>query len=402
MSTPRNLATSNKRNSELSLILAVVLVGIFAFMQVYAIQSILPQLQQDLHASVVEIGNSVGITVLAVALLAPFVGILSDALGRKWLIVSSILFMAIPTALIAQVETVHGLLVLRFLQGLAVPGVSVVISAYIGEEFKGAKMIRIMTLYIGGSILGGFLGRFLIGHLTDFMHWRSAFLTISILNAIGGIIVLFDLPASRNFVANTNMRSSLLTLKQLLHNRVLLSACALGFCVLFVLVSAFTYVNFHLADEPFNYSPGQLANIFTVYLLGVAIMPLMGRIIPRFGARNTVLVSIALSMIGLLLTLVAHAWVIVLGLALAACGAFITQSANMSFIGHRIQSGRSLANGIYYSLYYSGGFFGTWICGLAYTAGAWLATVITLLFSLVCGWLIAMFLMPGLDRPIKP
>lgn len=113
------------------LLLTVALVGVFAFIQVYSVQSILPELQRDLNATVVEIGNAVGMTVLAVALISPFIGMLSDALGRKWLITVSVFALAVPTALMTQVQSVHGLLVLRFLQGLAVPGVSVVAIAYI-------------------------------------------------------------------------------------------------------------------------------------------------------------------------------------------------------------------------------------------------------------------------------
>src|SRR5690606_26621013 len=171
------------------LLLTVALLGVFAFIQVYSVQSILPELQRDLNASVVEIGNAVGMTVLAVALISPFIGMLSDALGRKWLIVLSVFALAIPTALMTQAQTVHGLLVVRFLQGLAVPGVSVVAIAYVGEEFRGAAMVRLITGYVTGSVLGGFMGRFLMGHLAEFMSWRTAFGVMAVINLVGAWLV---------------------------------------------------------------------------------------------------------------------------------------------------------------------------------------------------------------------
>lgn len=230
--------------------LTVALVGMFAFIQVYSVQSILPQLQRDLHASVVEIGNSVGVTVLAVALISPFIGMLSDALGRKWLVVASVFALGVPTALMTQVDTVHGLLILRFLQGLAVPGVSVVIIAYIGEEFRGASMVRMIAIYVAGSVLG------------------------------------------------------------------------------------------------------------------------------------------------VLLTLVGPAWGIVAALAIASCGVFIVQSATMSFIAYRITSGRSQASGLYYAAYYSGGFAGAWLCGIAYALTGWTGTVVTVVSIQALGWVIAYRFMP--------
>lgn len=147
----------NERPAPL-LLLTIALVGVFAFLQVYSVQSILPELQRDLSASVVEIGRAVGATVLAVALVSPLMGMVSDALGRKALIVASVLALALPTAAMITVETVQGLTLWRFAQGLAVPGVTVVAIAYIGEEFRGAAMVRMMTLYVTGSVLGAFSG----------------------------------------------------------------------------------------------------------------------------------------------------------------------------------------------------------------------------------------------------
>ncbi len=378
--------------------LTVALVGVFAFVQVYSVQSILPQLQRDLNASVVEIGNSVGMTVLAVALISPFVGMLSDALGRKWLVVASVFALAIPTALMSQVQTVHGLLVLRFLQGLAVPGVSVVAIAYVGEEFRGSAMVRMMTVYIAGSVLGGFSGRFLLGHFVEYMPWRAAFGVMAVLNLAGALVVWRGLPASRHFVPGTRFAASLKTLGQLLCNPSLQAACALGFTVLFALVGLFTFVNLHLAAAPYHFSSGQLANIFAVYLLGAVVTPLAGRVIPRIGVRHTVLLAIGLSVLGVLMTLTPPAWAIVAALAVAACGVFITQSATMSFIAYRISSGRSQASGLYYAAYYCGGFAGAWACGIAYSWGGWSATVAVVIAVQALGWLIAWRFMPARVR----
>ena len=99
------------------LLLTMALVGVFAFLQVYSVQSILPELQRDLNATVVQIGSAVGATVLAVALVSPLMGMASDALGRKAMVVASVCALALPTMAMIQVESVHGLTVLRFLQG---------------------------------------------------------------------------------------------------------------------------------------------------------------------------------------------------------------------------------------------------------------------------------------------
>lgn len=369
--------------------LTLLLVGAFAFVQVYSVQSILPELQRNLHASVVAIGNAVGVTVLAVAFVSPVTGMISDAFGRRWLVVTSVFLLVIPTALMTQVHSIEGLLVLRFLQGLAVPGVTVVTLAYIGEEFRGAAMIRVMTIYVTGNVLGGFLGRFLMGYLTEFMSWRAAFGVMAALNLLGAIAIWRVLPASRHFVAETRFRQEFRTLAQLLRNPALQASCALGFTVLFALVGVFTFVNLHLAAAPYRFNSAELANVFAVYLLGVVVTPMAGHIMPRLGPRRTLLFSVLVSMTGVLLTLVTPAWGIIVALALASSGVFITQSATVSYIAQHVTSGRSLASGLYYTAYYTGGFAGAWVGGIAYSLGGWPGTVGVLAATQLAGWFIA-------------
>ena len=109
--------------------IAVFVTGLSAFFQVYSVQAILPLLVRDLNASEVQAGMAVGATVLGVALISPFIGMLSDAVGRKGLIIGSLLFLALPTALISGVTTIDQMLLYRFLQGLAIPVITVVLIA---------------------------------------------------------------------------------------------------------------------------------------------------------------------------------------------------------------------------------------------------------------------------------
>ena len=65
------------------------LIGMFAFLQVYSVQAVLPVLMMDLSATEVQAGMTVGATVMAIAIMSPFLGMLSDAIGRKRIIVGS-------------------------------------------------------------------------------------------------------------------------------------------------------------------------------------------------------------------------------------------------------------------------------------------------------------------------
>jgi len=364
---------------------------VFAFLQVYSIQAILPVLMADFSATEVQAGMVVGATILAIAIMSPFLGMLSDAVGRKSFVVGALLFLTLPTALIAQSTTIEWIGLWRFLQGLSVPGITVVTIAYIGEEFEGRAVTELMSFYVSGSVLGGFMGRFLLGHLHELIGWRAGYYVMAAMTLLGALWVTKMLPVSRQFVANPNFRSAIQTLGSHLVNRYVVTACLLGACVLFSLVGCFTFINLYLADTPYHLGTGALANIFAVYLIGVIITPLSTILLRRFGSARTIIVAVIISMLGVLLTLATPLWLIVIGLGVMSSGVFVTQSATISYIAVNVKQGRSLASGLYYLFYYAGGTVGAWLCSLAYAYGQWQFTVWLLLFVQVLALLIASF-----------
>ena len=384
----RRFAAGNGSQASRSI---VWLIGFFAFLNVYSMQSVLPLVMHDFEASPVQAGATVGATVLAVALVSPFMGMLSDAFGRKRILCASLFALTIPTALIPAAGSLAMVVVLRFLQGLAVPGIVVVVLAYLAEEFEGGNVARMTATYVGGTVMGGFCGRFITGHAGELLGWRGAFVTLAALNFGGALLALCLLPPSRHFVAKRDTRGAWRTLAQHLHNRQLLAASAVGFCVLFSLVGTFTYVNFLLAAPPFLLSSAALANVFCVYLLGVVITPLAGRYIVRLGFRRALLTALAISAVGLLLTLAPWLPAVVVGLAVCSSGVFVCQSAAVSFIAESVSEGRSLASGLYNMTYYAGGATGSWLAGIAFEAWGWGGSVGSIVLIQIVAATIAWF-----------
>ncbi len=353
-------------------------IGFFAFLNVYSLQSVLPMVMQDYHASPVQAGLAVGATVLAIGLVSPFMGMLSDSFGRKNILCASLLFITLPTALIPLAGSFEWLIALRFIQGLAVPGIVVVLIAYISEEFQATGVARMMSTYVGGTVMGGFSGRFITGHAGDLLGWRGAFFLLAGMNLLGALAVLWGLPASRNFMAHRDIGGAFRTLRVHLSNKRLMAACAVGFCVLFSLVGAFTYVNLYLAGSPFHLSSAGLANVFAVYLVGVVVTPLAARYIDRLGYMRSLQSGLTISICGILMTLLPSLVFVIAGLAICSTGVFLCQSATISGIAKNVTEGRSLATGLYYLSYYAGGAVGTWLAGIAFESHGWSGSVVVI------------------------
>ncbi|MGA2904440.1 MAG: MFS transporter [Candidatus Korobacteraceae bacterium] len=358
---------------------ACFLAGVCTYLNMYCTQPLLPYLQRVFHASEIDVSMTVSATILAVALVAPFVGLMAESIGRKKVIVPSLYALTVPTMLVATSHTLKELIFWRFMQGLFVPGVVTVIMAYIVEEFAGAHVGRAMSAYVSGSVLGGFLGRYISGLVAHHFRWEDAFIVIGFINLAGAVVVQRALPKPRHFVRATNVRNSLAEMLHHLRNPQLLAVYGMAFAVLFSLVGAFTYTNFHLARPPYRLNSAQLGSVFFVYLLGVAITPLSGRFLDHYGMRRTAVLATGFTTTGLLLTLCRPLPLIIAGLALFSSGIFIFQAVGTVQTGIVAGRSRSSAAGLYVTFYYIGGSLGAIVTGWAWGAGAWPACVWLLL-----------------------
>jgi MFS family permease len=356
-----------------------MLAGMCTFLNVYCTQPLLPFLQRVYHTTPIGISLTVSSTILAVALMAPVVGLMAESIGRKKVIVPSLYALTAPTLLAATSQSLHALIFWRFMQGLFVPGVIVVMMAYINEEFPAFYVGRAMAAYITGTVLGGFLGRFISGLVAHHFDWRASFIAIGLLNLAGAIVVQRALPRARNFVRAVSWRNSFTEGLDHLRNPRLLAVFRMGFSALFCLVGVFTYANFYLADSPYRLNSAQLGSVFFVYLLGLIVTPLSGRFLDHFGIRHTALLAFGFALVGLSLTLIQSLSLIITGLALFSSGIFIFQAVGTVQTGIVAQRARSSAAGLYVTFYYIGGSLGAIVTGWTWLADGWRACVFLLM-----------------------
>lgn len=336
----------------------VAAAGFCTFINLYPTQALLPTLATQFDASLPRTGLTVTATLIAVALVAPFVGSISDALGRRRMILGASLLLTIPTVLAAMAPGLDALILCRFLQGLLLPFIFAVTVAYIAEECPGAEAVRVTGLYAIGTIVGGFAGRFIAGWTTEIAGWRAAFVILAALTVLCTAVIAATLPPERQFRPVRGWRGQVAGFVDQFGNRQVMATCAVGFAVLFSMVATFTYANFYLAAPPFELGPAQLGSMFVTYLLGVLATPVATRLALRFGRRRTVLLAAAMGSGGLLLTLVPWLPGILLGLGIAAAGIFTEQVLSMGYVAAAARRSRSTAVGLYVTSYYVGGSLG--------------------------------------------
>ncbi|MDR3726802.1 MAG: MFS transporter [Terracidiphilus sp.] len=357
---------------------AVMLCGVCAFLGVYCTQPLLPMLTHLFHASKTGVGLTVSATTLGVALSAPIFGMLTERLARKRVIVASLIGVSVPTLLAATSTSLAQLVFWRFLQGIMVPGIVAVVVTYIGEEWPADRLALIMGFYVGGTALGGFIGRVSSGFLADRFSWQVSFLTLGAASLAGAAAVYAWLPSGRRRLpAKTGAQVSFpYQVQGLFRNRRLVATFAVGFNVLFSLVGVFTWITFHLSAAPFNLSTTALSSLFFVYLIGLVVTPGAGYLITKVGLRAGIAGALCCSMTGVLLTLAPSLTVVILGLAMLSTGVFIAQTASQSHLRVAAPPGtRVTAAGLYLTCYYLGGTAAGVVPGAFWALGKWPACV---------------------------
>jgi predicted MFS family arabinose efflux permease len=353
---------------------AVAFAATGAFLHLYAPQAVLPLMAQEFAVGAADASMIITAGTLAVAATAPFTGALSDVLGRKRVIVAAMALLLVPATMTALAPTLQQLIFWRFMHGLLLPPIFAVTIAYIGDEFPASEASGVIGVYASASAVGGFLGRFIPGMLTDFVGWRGGFLALAALTVVCLAAVVLLLPPERRFVRASNFAQSSRQMLAHLRNPRLLATYAVGFGVLFNFIATFTFLTFHLAAPPFNRSPAFLGSIFVVYLVGSAAALWTGPAIARYGRRNFILGVLAVWACGLLVSLIPSISAIVLCLVLASTCGILTQAASTGFVAITAKAGTSAAVGLYVTSFYVGGTFGGYLPGLAYEAGGWSAS----------------------------
>lgn len=344
--------------------LALFCAGFATFALLYCVQPLLPLLATHFGVSAASSSLALSLTTLALALCLLVSGALAESWGRKPVMAAALGLAGALGLACVLVESWQVLLVLRALLGLALSGLPALAMAYVGEEFEPASLPAAMGLYIGGTALGGLLGRLLAGFLSDLGGWRLALGGVAGLALLGLALFAWLLPPSRHFRAQSLSFGGLLGNFRLhLTNPVLRGLFLQAGLLMGGFVALFNYVGFRLAGPPFGLSSTVIGLLFVVYLAGIFSANWAGRLVPRLGPRRTLLGGIALMLSGVALCAMPWLAAIVAGLGLFTLGFFAAHAVASGQVGVHAKSAKAQASALYLCAYYLGS------SGVGYGAG---------------------------------
>lgn len=379
-----SIKSGTKRYRQINL--AFFAAGFVTFITLYDVQPLLPVFAREFGVSAALGSLPLSVTTCALAVAMLFAGTLSETLGRKRVMVASLVLTSLLALLTSLTHTFPALLALRLLQGLALAGLPAVAMAYLSEEIAPASLSSAIGLYISGNALGGMTGRIFTATVTQYLSWHAALGAIGVFCLVLSVYFARALPPSANFsrrpFAARYLFSSLF--KQL-QDPGLLCLYGISFLIMGSFVTLYNYITFRLLAPPYFLSHSLVSWVFLVYLLGSFSSSMVGRQVERFGRSRMLFLTMGTMGIGALVTLSHSVSLIVAGIAIFTCGFFGAHTIASSWVGSRARTARAQAASIYLFCYYLGSSVSGTAGGLFWTWYGWEGVVILILALLGTG-----------------
>lgn len=350
--------------------------GFTVFSLLYFVQSLLPVFSRDFGVTPAQSSLVLSTTtgVLAFALLVS--GIVSDVVGRKRLMLFSLVTSALATIVMALMPSWWGVVGVRIFMGISLSGVQAAAMAYLAEEMEPRAFGVSLGLFISGSAIGGMAGRLLVSVIADHADWRVATATMGLIGLGASLYFWKALPSSRHFVRRSpGMHAIYESLAGILRDPVFLLLCLVGFLLMGSFVTTYNYVTYRLVEPPFALSQTFVGLVFLVYLVGIAGPTFIGHLASRHGHAAVLWGTLVIMLAGLLATVPDKLVFVLGGLAVLTFGFFSGHSVASGWVSYRAKRDRALAASVYLFAYYQGSsVFGT-VGGVFWQHGRWPAVV---------------------------
>jgi len=380
------------------LLAALFCAGIATFAQLYSPQAVLPLISKDLGVGAASAALMVSASTVGLAIGVIPWSALADRIGRVKAISISVTVATLVGMLVPFAPTFSLLLAGRFVEGLMVGGVPAIAVAYLTEEVDPVHAARAAGIFVGGTTIGGLLGRLISSPVAEVAGWRVGIFTVALLCGLAAMGFVKLAPDPRGFTPvlrrDANPEGSLgQRLATNLRTPRQLVLFAQGFLLMGGFVALYNFLGFQLTRAPFHLAPSVVSLMFLAYLAGTWASSRAGAEAARFGRKRVLLVAVSIMMAGVAMTLSDNVIAVLIGLVVATAGFFGAHSTAAGWTGQAAPVGKAQASSLYNLFYYTGSSAIGWLGGVAFDARGWTAVAVTILvFAGIAALLAALFL----------
>lgn len=250
----------------------------------------LPAIKLALHAHHTLAKMTVSVYLLGFALGQIFVGPLSDSFGRRKVILIGMFCFALFSLLAAFSKSVNYLIVMRFLQGLAVTTPVIIAKAVATDCYTTEELKKVSTYLVLAWSIGPIIAPVIGGFLQTYIDWQANFYFLFIYSALLFFIALKLLP-------ETNQNIALFSYTTIKNNyfEVLSSSCFVGSVICLAIgysfIVVFNVISPFLIQNVLGYSALAYGHIALFMGFGCFLGSIFNRFIIKKASQNIIIIS---------------------------------------------------------------------------------------------------------------
>lgn len=364
--------------------------GLSVFAQLYLFQPMLSELQASFGVSLATGSLAVSASTIGMATGLFLFAFKADTFKRERLMSLSLILSALLTITSAFMSHFVLLLLLNFLKGIALSGVSAVALAYLSDEIEPGKIGLAISLYLSGNTIGGMTGRVAGSLLAGWGGWQQAVWAIGITSLLLGFLFYWKIPASSQVSQNSiSIREKLQQMKDLLSKRLFIGMYLIAALAMGVFVSVYNYISIQLESPRYGLPHQMIAMIFVMYLTGVAGSIIVGKLSDKHRPERLLRYSLILLGAGLSMLLIPRLWALIAGLGILTFAFFSTHTIASRIVSVNASRSKSSATSIYWLSYYAGSSIIGSLTGIILTRFGWDTFVEILLMLTTLSYLIS-------------
>ena len=364
--------------------------GLSVFAQLYLFQPMLSELQASFGVSLATGSLAVSASTIGMATGLFLFAFKADTFKRERLMSLSLILSALLTITSAFMSHFVLLLLLNFLKGIALSGVSAVALAYLSDEIEPGKIGLAISLYLSGNTIGGMTGRVAGSLLAGWGGWQQAVWVIGITSLLLGFLFYWKIPTSSQVSQNSiSIREKLQQMRDLLSKRLFIGMYLIAALAMGVFVSVYNYISIQLESPRYGLPHQMIAMIFVMYLTGVAGSIIVGKLSDKYRPERLLRYSLILLGAGLSMLLIPRLWALIAGLGVLTFAFFSTHTIASRIVSVNASRSKSSATSIYWLSYYAGSSIIGSLTGIILTLFGWDTFVEILLMLTTLSYLIS-------------
>ncbi len=167
----------------------------------------LPEMVRYFNSTPSHLQWTITIYLLAFSFGQPLVGPLSDRYGRKPILVIGIAVFFLGSLLAVFTHALHVLDLARFIQGMGVTTVAIMLKTLAADCFTGLELVKVMSYALTAYGIGPIIAPVIGAYLTHYFSWHANFLALVVYSGFLLLLIIFSLKETNKDIRRHDLKT---------------------------------------------------------------------------------------------------------------------------------------------------------------------------------------------------